>query len=245
MGFAFVGLGSTFVGGRGDARAVSPLRRVRAQPVRQTARTNMTAVSPESATKINVTGNNIDLTDSLRNYVQEKIGKSIQKYLQFITKVDVHLSVAHNPSIKHAQAAEVVVFAVGTVMRAEVKMENAYSSIDLVADKISRKLRKYKERKERSKDRSKEKTSEIARRIAESEEELEEEVSEDVKTPDLREIVKVKEFQMPAQTVEDAALCLEYIDHDFYVFRDSETNEINVLYKRNHGGLGLIKPEKA
>eukprot|EP00189_Rhodosorus_marinus_P011858 CAMPEP_0184737788 /NCGR_PEP_ID=MMETSP0315-20130426/556_1 /TAXON_ID=101924 /ORGANISM="Rhodosorus marinus, Strain UTEX LB 2760" /LENGTH=206 /DNA_ID=CAMNT_0027205165 /DNA_START=173 /DNA_END=793 /DNA_ORIENTATION=- len=206
----------------------------------------MTAVSPESATKINVTGNNIDLTDSLRNYVQEKIGKSIQKYLQFITKVDVHLSVAHNPSIKHAQAAEVVVFAVGTVMRAEVKMENAYSSIDLVADKISRKLRKYKERKERSKDRSKEKTSEIAQRIAESEEELEEvEVGEDVSIPKLREIVKVKEFQMPAQTVEDAALCLEYIDHDFYVFRDSETNEINVLYKRNHGGLGLIKPEKA
>uniref|UniRef100_A0A7S2ZXA4 Ribosomal subunit interface protein n=1 Tax=Rhodosorus marinus TaxID=101924 RepID=A0A7S2ZXA4_9RHOD len=78
-----------------------------------------------------------------------------------IRKVDVHLSVAHNPSIKHAQAAEVVVFAVGTVMRAEVKMENAYSSIDLVADKISRKLRKYKERKERSKDRSKEKTSEV------------------------------------------------------------------------------------
>lgn len=74
----------------------------------------------------------------------------------------MHLSVAHNPSIKNSQAVEVVVFARGTVMRAEVKMESAYASIDIVSDKIARKMRKYKERKERKGNHGSDKTVDVS-----------------------------------------------------------------------------------
>jgi len=194
-----------------------------------------------------VTGNNFPITDSVREYVKDKVGRSVGKYEQLVNGVDVHLTVNHNPSRKQeGHKAEVTVYAKGMVIRASQKTETMYASIDLVADTLARKLRKYKEKKQSkgSRDEVENFQTELA---AVEEEEVTEEFEDAYKGAALPagDVVKRKSFPMPSISVDDAALCLEYIDHDFYVFRNEETKEINVVYKRNSGGTGLIEPEKA
>jgi len=200
----------------------------------------------------------------LHKYVEEKVGKSISKYTHFIIKVEVHLSVAHNPSIKQRHTAEVTVFARKHVLRASESAETMYAAIDLVSDILERKLQRYKERLHEPVHGPK--TSEIAaepipsldsvsRKQSSNKKEEEEnewkEVVDKYSNDNLLDtlrpeemVVKKKSFPVPRQSVAEAVLCLEYIDHDFYVFRNSETGEINIVYKRNHGGVGLIVPER-
>src|ERR687886_2968646 len=98
--------------------------------------------------KLVIQGKNIEITDAIREYVHQKIEKAVNHFQNLTTEVDVHLSVARNPRINTRQAAEVTIYANGSVIRAEESSENLYASIDLVADKIARQLRKYKERKQ-------------------------------------------------------------------------------------------------
>ncbi len=95
--------------------------------------------------KLVIQGKNIEITDAIREYVNQKIEKAVSHFQHLTMEVDVHLSVARNPRIGSKQSAEVTIYANGTVIRAEESSENLYASIDLVADKISRQLRKYKE----------------------------------------------------------------------------------------------------
>ncbi|MFO0212931.1 MAG: ribosome hibernation-promoting factor, HPF/YfiA family, partial [Pseudanabaena sp.] len=139
-----------------------------------------------------------------------------------------------NPRIASSQSAEVTVYANGSVIRAEEKTENLYASIDLVADKISRKLRKFKERKT---DRAAAKTS-VA--VVEQPPVPLPNGNRVVELPN--QVVRNKYFTMPAMSVDEALEHLELIDHDFYVFRNAETGDINVVYERNHGGYGVIQP---
>eukprot|EP00184_Porphyridium_aerugineum_P008244 CAMPEP_0184691938 /NCGR_PEP_ID=MMETSP0313-20130426/621_1 /TAXON_ID=2792 /ORGANISM="Porphyridium aerugineum, Strain SAG 1380-2" /LENGTH=214 /DNA_ID=CAMNT_0027149721 /DNA_START=272 /DNA_END=916 /DNA_ORIENTATION=- len=204
--------------------------------------------------KIRVTGNNVDLTDSLRNYVIGKIGKAIAKYDNMVVHVDVHLEVKKNPSIRHPHSVEVVCQVKGNVLRAEVKSENMYTSIDTVEDKMSRVLRKYKERHhqvhggEKIGDLMEQDVAPLFTPAKDSDFEefgLEIPPYEDENgVPRVRQVLKKKSFPMPPQTVEEAVLCLEYIGHDFYVFQNKDTKQINVVYKRNNGnGVGLIEPK--
>jgi len=203
-------------------------------------------IAPQIENKITVTGNNINLTDSLREYVVEKIGKVLNKYQQLVTRADVHLQVARNASIKHTDSAEVVVQVKGNVLRSEVKSEGMYGSIDLVADKLARTLRKYKERhtvRNGPKISSFIEGVEVESDPEESDDSLPFEDENGV--PRVTSVLKRKSFPITPQTVEEAALCLEYIDHSFYVFLNKETDKIAVVYKRNHGGIGLIEPTLA
>ena len=166
--------------------------------------------------------------------VEQKIDKAVNHFQALTTEVDVHLSVARNPRIASSQSAEVTVYANGSVIRAEEKSENLYASIDLVADKIARKLRKFKERKN---DHAAAKTSVAV---------IEQPplpVPNDNRVVELpTQVVRNKYFAMPALSVDEALERLELIDHDFYVFRNADTGEINVVYERNHGGYGVIQP---
>ncbi len=188
--------------------------------------------------KLVIQGKNIEITDSIREYVNQKIEKAINHFQAMITEVDVHLSVARNPRINSKQVAEVTIYANGSVVRAEEGSENLYASIDLVADKISRQLRKYKE-KRYDKHHTSVKTAQAL-----SEQPVVAELPTD-RAPELPDrVVRTKYFAMPPMTVQEALDHLELIDHDFYVFCNAETGEINVVYERNHGGYGVIQPRR-
>ncbi|MDP7328010.1 MAG: ribosome-associated translation inhibitor RaiA, partial [Prochlorococcaceae cyanobacterium ETNP7_MAG_30] len=95
--------------------------------------------------KLVIHGRNLELTPALREYTQSKLERAVQHFEDMVVEADVHLSVARNPRVPQ-QTAEVTVFANGTVIRAQERSENLYASIDLVASKLSRQLRRYKER---------------------------------------------------------------------------------------------------
>ncbi|MDY6898691.1 MAG: ribosome-associated translation inhibitor RaiA [Cyanobacteriota bacterium] len=187
--------------------------------------------------KLVIHGKNIEITDAIREYVHQKIEKAASHFQHITNEVDVHLSVAKNPRINPNQTAEVTIYANGNVIRAEESSENLYASIDLVANKIARQLRKYKERRRDQKIHSHHNNN--------IEELIPEEVVTDLigdRTPELpKEVVRTKYFAMPPMTVSQALEQLRLVGHDFYMFHNSETDEINVIYERNHGGYGVIQ----
>ncbi len=186
--------------------------------------------------KLVIHGKNIEITDGIREYVHQKIEKAVNHFQNITNEVDVHLSVARNPRISTKQAAEVTIYANGSVIRAEESSENLYASIDLVADKIARQLRKYKER------RQDQKTQPIPTKELVDPESVVKDLIGD-RTPELPdEVVRTKYFSMPPMTVNEALEQLQLVGHDFYMFRNSDTGEINVIYERNHGGYGVIQP---
>jgi putative sigma-54 modulation protein len=191
--------------------------------------------------KLVLQGKNIELTDAIREYVQQKIEKAVSHFENFITEVDVHLSINHNPRTEDRQVTEVTIYANGTVIRAEESAEIIYASIDLVADKITRKLRKYKEKNFIAK------KTQISLKEQNLESELSESVEYDLvgnREPELPvEVVRVKYFAMPPMTTAEAQQQLQMVDHDFYMFCNSATGEINVIYQRNQGGYGVIQPQ--
>ncbi|MBD2090882.1 ribosome-associated translation inhibitor RaiA [Microcoleus sp. FACHB-1515] len=185
--------------------------------------------------KLVIQGKNIEITDAIREYVHQKIEKAVNHFQNLTTEVDVHLSVARNPRINPRQTAEVTIYANGAVVRAEESSENLYASIDMVANKICRQLRKYKEKRQ-----------EQIQAPVKTVEVLDESAVGDLvsdRAPSLpSQVVRTKYFAMPPMTVEQALEQLELVDHDFYMFLNAETHEINVIYERNHGGYGVIQP---
>jgi putative sigma-54 modulation protein len=187
--------------------------------------------------KLLIQGNNIAVTEAIDEYVHQKLEKAVKHFESITTKVDVHLSVGKNARMNDKHKAEVTVYANGAVIRAQEGSENLYASIDLVADKIARQLRKYKERllNQKSQERVK-----VGTNI--TEEALELDLIGD-RTPELpSEVLRMKYFAMPSMNIQEALEQLQLVDHDFYMFRNSATDEINVIYIRNHGGYGVIQP---
>jgi putative sigma-54 modulation protein len=187
--------------------------------------------------KLVIQGKNIEITDAIREYVHQKIEKAATHFENLTTEIDVHLSVARNPRINTKQTAEVTIYANGTVVRAEESSESLYASIDLVANKIARQLRKYKE-KRHEQTHAPVKTTEVL-----AEQPVAPTLLSDDRAPELPgTVVRTKYFAMPPMTLEEAQEQLELVGHDFYMFRNVETGEINVIYERNHGGYGVIQP---
>jgi len=186
--------------------------------------------------KLVIHGKNIEITDAIRDYVHQKIEKAASHFQNLTTEIDVHLSVARNPRVNSKQTAEVTIYANGSVIRSEESSDNLYASIDLVADKISRQLRKYKEKRQ-AKTQARTKTG-----LAVAEQPVVANLTGE-RSPELpQEVVRTKYFAMPPMTITEALEQLELVDHDFYMFRNCETDEINVIYERNHGGYGVIQP---
>lgn len=185
--------------------------------------------------KLLIQGNNITITEAIHDYVEQKLEKSIKHFEALTSKIDVHLSVERNPRINEKHKIEVTVYANGSVIRAQEGSESLYASVDLVADKIARQLRKYKERQLNQK-------AHVRTGSVVTGEPVEDNLIGD-RTPSLPpEVVRVKYFGMPPMTIEQALENLQLVDHDFYMFRNQQSNEINVIYKRNHGGFGVIQP---
>jgi len=191
--------------------------------------------------KILIHGKNLELTGALKEYTEAKIEKATHHYKDIVKEADIHLSIEKNPRVSF-QTAEVTIFANGTVIRAEEKTENLYSSIDLVSNKLCRKLRKYKERNNKTFHNNQFKNKESLT-IEDTESRFLDEAlfKEGMEASLPKPSIKNKYFEMNPISSEEARKQLDLIDHDFYVFRNQKNNELQVIYKRNHGGYGLIQ----
>jgi putative sigma-54 modulation protein len=172
---------------------------------------------------VKIFGKNISVTDNLRDTVEKKISK-LDKFFFKDVEVNVVLSVE-----KLRQIIEITVPFAGTVIRAEEVTDDMYSSIDSAVDAMERQIRKHK-----TKLQSKKHGQNTIR--FENIEPLDIE-EEDVK------IVKTKRFAVKPMSVEEAALQMDLVNHNFYVFLNADTEEVNVVYKRKDNNVGLIEPE--
>ena len=193
--------------------------------------------------KLVIHGRNLDVTPAIRDYTENKLGRAISNFGDRVREADVHLSVARNPRVPQ-QIAEVTMYANGTVIRAQERSENLYASIDLVASKLSRQLNRYKERVQ-------ERSHGPVHRSARDEEAGAAALpppggalTDGLEPTVPHRGVRRKYFAMPAMSLEEALHQLEMIDHDFYVFREVESGQIQVVYHRNHGGFGVIQPRE-
>lgn len=187
--------------------------------------------------KIIIQSKNLDVTPTIHDYVEQKVTKTVGHFpsLSEMT-VNVHLSVAKNSRITQNQTTEVTVHTGSNIIRAEERHEDLHASIDLVCDKLMRQLRKYKEKRQAKAH----KHDKIAAAV--SEEFTPSDLLEN-RTPELpKDVVRTKYFAMPPMSVEEALEHLHLVGHDFYMFHNVATNEINVIYERNHGGYGLLQP---
>ena len=170
-----------------------------------------------------ITGRNIDITEGLKSAVEEKLGK-LDRFFAPETEVNVTLSVE-----KERQKIEVTIPVKGNIIRSEQVSSDMYVSIDLVEEVIERQLRKYK-------------TKIVNQQQAGGnfqKEFVEDEFLEDEEV----NIIRTKKFGIKPMYPEDACVQMELLGHNFYVFRNAETDEVNVVYKRKGNTYGLIEPE--
>ena len=175
--------------------------------------------------RITITGRNIELTQGIKEAVEDKLSK-LEKYFKPDTDVNVTLSVE-----KDRQKIEVTIPTKGHTIRAEEVSNDMYVSIDLVEETLERQLIKY-----RTKIISK-KMNAAANFKAEYLEEQIEEEDEEIK------IVRSKRYDLKPMYPEDACIQMELLGHDFFVFVNAETDEVNVVYKRKANTYGIIEPE--
>ena len=175
--------------------------------------------------RITITGRNIELTAGIKEAVEEKLSK-LEKYFKPDTDVNVTLSVE-----KDRQKIEVTIPTKGHTIRAEEVSNDMYVSIDLVEETLERQLIKY-----RTKIISKKMNAAASFKAEYLEEQVEEEEDE-VK------IVRSKRYDLKPMYPEDACIQMELLGHDFFVFVNAETDEVNVVYKRKGNTYGIIEPE--
>ena len=175
--------------------------------------------------KFIISGKNIDVTAGLKAAVEDKIGK-LEKYFTPETEVHATLSVE-----KERQKIEVTIPIKGNIIRSEQVSNDMYVSIDLVEEIIERQIRRYRKKLIDKKQAA----------LSFSQNFIEEE--EEVPYDDEIQIVKTKKFAVKPVNPEEACLQMEMLGHNFYVFLNSETDQVNVVYKRKNGTYGLIEPE--
>ena len=172
--------------------------------------------------RITITGRNIELTEGLKAAVEERLAK-LEKYFTADTDVFVTLSVE-----KERQKIEVTIPVKGNIIRSEQSSTDMYVSIDLVEEVIERQLRKYKNKL-------------IAREQGGGNFQKEF-IEKEVEDQEVK-IIRTKKFDIKPMYPEDACVQMELLGHNFFVFCNAETDEVNVVYKRKGGTYGLIEPE--
>ena len=174
--------------------------------------------------KFIIIGKNLDVTEGLKEAVESKLGK-LERYFTPDTEIHVTLSVQ-----RERQKIEVTIPVKGGIIRSEQQSSDMYVSIDLVEEVLERQLRKYKNKL-----------------VAKHQEGTNFTPSfydaEDTADDSDIKIVRTKKFGIKPMYPEDACVQMELLGHDFYVFCNAETDEVNVVYKRKNGSYGLIEPE--
>jgi putative sigma-54 modulation protein len=179
--------------------------------------------------QLQVKGRNLEVSDAIRSYAEEKLGK-LERQLPD-PRVELELAVEKNPSIAENHVAEATIWTKGPVLRAREASSDMRASIDQLVAKLERQVARYKKQgrsRRRRAARSDGLTPETMPVVADEAEPL---------------IVKTKQFALVPMGPEDAVLQLELIGHDFFVFRNGQSSEINVVYRRRDGNYGLIEPQ--
>ena len=184
---------------------------------------------------ITVAGRKMPVTDALRQYAEEKIGNSMKVMDIDPLVAEVVLYVEKNPANPRPACGEVTLRTKGHIIRVEECEEDMYAAIDVAAAKVVRQLRKYK-------------TKVIDRKLRAVDETIR---TEPVPTKDLdqlmeelaadEEVVRVKEIEFEPLTEEEALVKIDLLGHDFFAYTDRDTSMVNVLYRRDDGGYGLLK----
>ena len=177
--------------------------------------------------RLQVKGKNVEVSEAIRTYAEEKLGR-LERQLADPTRVELELAVEKNPSIADNHVAEATIWTKGPVLRAKEASTDMRASIDLLADKLERQVTRYRQ-KRRRRNRGSGQVPEPSVPVA-----LDEEFEP--------LIVKTKQFSLKPMSPEEAVLQLELVGHDFFVFRHDQSFEINVVYRRQDGGYGLIEP---
>jgi putative sigma-54 modulation protein len=178
--------------------------------------------------RLQVKGRNLEVSDSIRTYAQQKLGK-LERQLHDPTRVELELTVERNPSIAQNQIAEATIWTKGPILRAKESSHDMKASIDQLVDKLERQVTRYREKRQR-------KASRRNGVVAEQE-------PPGIPVEGEATIVKTKQFPVKPMTPEEAVLQLELVGHDFFVFRNAESGEVNVVYRRRDGAYGLIEPQ--
>ncbi|HUK93490.1 MAG TPA: ribosome-associated translation inhibitor RaiA [Gaiellaceae bacterium] len=176
-----------------------------------------------------VKGRNLEVSDSIRSYAEEKLGK-LERQLKD-PRIELELALERNPSIAENKVAEATIWTKGPVLRAREASSDMRASIDQLVEKLERQVTRYR-RQGRDRRRKAARANDSALEA----------------TPVLRDeesplIVKTKQFAVKPMSPEEAVLQLELIGHDFFVFRNAESGEANVVYRRRDGDYGLIEPQ--
>lgn len=187
-----------------------------------------------------IKGKNVDLTDALREYAQQKIGR-LSKYADGVIDATVSLNVIRNKRVASNQIVEVTLHLPGGVLRGEEARESMYAAIDLVTDKLERQLGRFKAKHQTHFDRTK-----TAAGVLEMEQPAQV-VAEDLfdQDSDAAQIMRHKSFPVEAMSPAEAVRRMEALGHHFFVYRNTESHEVNVVYARNDGHYGLIEPTAA
>jgi ribosome hibernation promoting factor len=172
--------------------------------------------------RLQVKGKNVEVTEAIHTYAERKLGK-LAKQLADPTRVELELTVERNPSIAANHVAEATVWTKGPVLRAREASSDMKASIDLLTDKLERQVKRYRQKRRHEHERHT--TTNVTAPLQEA-----------------PVIVKTKQFTLSPLTPEEAVMQLELVGHDFYVFRNADSGEINVVYRRQDGGYGLIEP---
>jgi putative sigma-54 modulation protein len=181
--------------------------------------------------RLQVKGKNVEVSDSIREYAEKKLAK-LERQLADPTQIELELAVEQNPSIAAHHVAEATIWTKGPTLRARESAEDVRASIDQLVDKLERQVVRYREKKQRRRGSARDNGGPAV-----------------VGTPVIPAadeaplVVKTKQFPVKPMTPEEAVLQLELVGHDFFVFRNAESGEVNVVYRRRDGNYGLIEPQ--
>ncbi len=179
--------------------------------------------------RLHVKGKNVEISDAIHDYAERKLGK-LAPQLADPTHVELELAVEKNPSIADNHVAEATIWTKGPVLRAREASSDMKASIDLLVDKLERQVKRYRQKRRHEHERHQERANGVTPAAA------------SIPSTEGTMIVKTKQFVLNGMSPEEAVEQLELIGHDFFVFRNDESGEINVVYRRRDGDYGVIEP---
>ncbi|HIT45510.1 MAG TPA: ribosome-associated translation inhibitor RaiA [Candidatus Aphodovivens excrementavium] len=190
---------------------------------------------------VTVAGRKITVTDALRQYAEDKIGNSMKVMDINPLDAEVVLSVEKNPANPTPCTCEVTLRTKGHVIHVEEREEDMYAAIDVAAAKVVRQLRKYKTKVVDRKTRATEKVASGAPDAAMGDVDFDA-LMEELSADDA--VLRVKEIEFEPLTEEEALVKIDLLDHDFFVYTDRDSGNVNVIYRRTNGGYGKLMPKE-